>query len=170
MVDKQSEDKEEITGNQTIFDNKPKAITALAILWILLSAIFLLWGGYSLSILIHIPGGGVFSNFVNSILFFGYTMSSIVWLVFSSIFIIMAYGTLRVESWVWTTSMIISTIFLTIFSLMLLSFIINILYYLNDFSKLGLITTIITFIIDLGIIYFLTRPAVKLYFYIKKSK
>jgi len=153
------------------FNNKPKAVYALVLLWIVLSVMFFIWGGYSLSVLMGIPSwSGDFSNFITSVLFFGFTMSSIVWLVFSSIFIIIAYGTLKVDSWVWTTSMIISTIFLAIFSLMLLSFIINILFYLNEFSKLGLVTTIITFIVDLGIIFFLTRPAVKLYFFVSKNK
>lgn len=171
MVDKLDQIDENSLGNDTIFDSKPKAIYGLFALWVSLSAIFLLWGGYSLSILINIPSWGAeLSPTLVPVLFFGYTMSSIVWLVFSSIFIIMAYGTLKIDSWVWTTSMILSTIFLAIFSLMLISFIINMIFYLNEFSKLGLISTIVTFIVDLGIIFLLTRPAVKLYFYVSKAK
>jgi len=171
MIDKIDDyDKNDIKIDK-IFDSKPKAIYFLVALWISLSSMFLMWGGYSLSILINIPSWGVeLPSALVPIIFFGYTMSSIVWLVFSSIFIIIAYGTLRVDSWVWTTSMIISTIFLAIFSLMLLSFIINILFYLDEFSRVGLISTIVTFIVDLGIIFFLTRPGVKLYFYVKKVK
>jgi hypothetical protein len=60
--------------------------------------------------------------------------------------------------------LILSTIFLAIFSLMLASFIINVLVYFSRFSVFGLITTILTFIVDLGIIFFLTRPKNKLYF------
>jgi VIT1/CCC1 family predicted Fe2+/Mn2+ transporter len=129
---------------------------------------FLVWGGYSLGVLINMPNW-TYPNapYVEEILpqiHFGYTMSAIVWLVFSSIFVIIAYATLKPDKWVWTTSLIISTIFLAIFGLMLASFIINVLTYFSEFSVLGLVTTIITFIIDLGIIFFLTRPKNKLYF------
>jgi hypothetical protein len=55
---------------------------------------------------------------------------------------------------------------------MLASFIINTVVFLESaptFSVWGLITTIINFIIDLGIIFFLTRPKTKLYFQLTKS-
>jgi len=171
MIDKINNYDENETKIDKIFDSKPKAVYFLVALWFSLSAMFLMWGGYSLSILINIPSWGAeLPSTLVPIIFFGYTMSSIVWLVFSSIFIIIAYGTLRVDTWVWTTSMIISTIFLAIFSLMLISFMINIIFYLDEFAKVGLISTILTFLIDLGIIFFLTRPSIKLYFYVKKVK
>ncbi len=160
-------------GINSLID-KPKNIIILAFLWVLLSAMFILWGSYSFSILIQIPTWNEIASFkvLVSIIHFGYTMSTIIWLVFSSIFIIIAYGVLKADSWVWTTSLIISTIFLAIFSLMLASFIINALIFLKsapDFSVWGLITTILNFIIDLGIIFFLTRPKTKLYFQMTQS-
>ncbi len=171
MIDNTKDNNEKVIGYDTLFDKKPKSIYVLVSLWIALSAMFLLWGGHSLSFLMDIPSWeNEIPTLLIPILFFGYTMSSIVWLVFSSIFIIIAYGTLKVDRWVWTTSMILSTIFLAIFSLMLISFIINIMFYLNEFSKIGLISTILTFIIDLGIIFYLTRPVVKVYFYVNKAK
>jgi len=145
---------------------RPKQIIILILLWLLLSAMFLIWGGYSLSVLINMTSW-TYPDYVDTIMpmiHFGYTMSAIVWLVFSSIFVVIAYGTFNPEKWVWTTSLILSTIFLAIFSLMLASFIINVLVYFSRFSVFGLITTILTFIVDLGIIFFLTRPKNKLYF------
>ncbi len=145
---------------------RPKQIIILVILWAMMSAMFLVWGGYSLGVLINMSEW-TYPDYVETIIpmiHFGYTMSAIVWLVFSSIFVIIAYGTLKPDRWVWTTSLIISTIFLAIFGLMLASFIINVLTYFSRFSVLGLVTTIVTFLIDLGIIFFLTRPKNKLYF------
>ena len=152
-----------------MFD-KPKNIYILTFLWALLSAMFILFGSYSLQILMDIPTWEMFQDYENfrSIVNFGYTMSTIVWFVFSSIFIIIAYGVLKADTWVWTTSLIISTIFLAVFSLMLASFIINTIIFLDiapNFSVIGLIATIITFLIDLGIIFILTRPKTKLYFH-----
>ena len=154
--------------------NKPKTIYMLTILWAVLSTIFILYGTYSLTILLDIPNWTAIDQYttLTSVLNFGYTMSTIVWFVFSSIFIVIAYGVLRADTWVWTTSLIISTIFLAIFSLMLASFIINTLLFLDtapNFSVIGLISTIITFIVDLGIIFFLTRPRTKLYFHLTTS-
>jgi len=91
-------------------------------------------------------------------------MSAIAWFVFSGIFIIFAYGTLKKESWVWTTGIIITTIYLAIFALMIASFMVNALIYLNQFSVLGLVTVVLALLIDLGIIFYLTRPATKIYF------
>jgi hypothetical protein len=91
-------------------------------------------------------------------------MSTIAWFVFSAIFIIFAYGTFKKESWVWTTGIIICTIFLAIFALMLATFIVNSLMFRDIFSLLGLITVILAFIVDLGVIFYLTRPVTKIYF------
>ena len=85
-------------------------------------------------------------------------------LVFSSVFLVITYGTLKRDHWVWSTGLILSTIFLAVFGLMLTAFIINALVFFDQFSVTGLITTIITFMIDLGIVFFLTRPKTKEYF------
>jgi len=102
------------------------------------------------------------------ILHFGYILNTIVWFLFSIVFILIAIGTLKAREWVWTTGLILSTFFLAIFSLMLASFIIIFIIYSDSitfFVQYGLITTILAFITDLGIIYFLTRPITKLYFH-----
>ena len=142
---------------------KPKLVYTLVLLWIALSAIFVIWGGYSLTIVIDLPNWSL-NEILISILYFGYTLSTIIWFVFSSLFLIFAYGTFRRESWVWTTGLIITTIFLAVFGLMLASFMVTAVVYPNIFSLMGLETTILAFLIDLGIVFHLTRPVVKIYF------
>jgi len=142
---------------------KPKLVYTLVLLWIALSAIFVIWGGYSLTIVIDLPNWSL-NEILISILYFGYTLSTIIWFVFSSLFIIFAYGTFRGESWVWTTGVILTTIFLAVFGLMLVSFMVTAVLYPNIFSLMGLETTILAFLIDLGIVFHLTRPVVKIYF------
>ena len=143
---------------------RTKAIYILILLWLALSTIFVIWGGYSLKIVLDIPTWVELKEILLSILYFGYTMSAIVWFVFSSLFLIFAYGTFRRESWVWTTGLIITTIFLAVFGLMLASFMVTAIVYPNIFSVGGLITTVLSFLIDLGIVFYLTRPVVKIYF------
>ena len=60
--------------------------------------------------------------------------------------------------------LILSTIFLVIFALMLASFIINVLIFKDEFSIIGLVSVIITFLADLGVVFYLTRPGTKTYF------
>ena len=145
---------------------RPKTIYALILLWLALSAIFLLWGAYSLILVVKIPSwrsDTVVSPLV-PILHFGYLLSTIAWFVFSGLFVVFAYVTFRKDSWAWTTSVIFSTIFLAIFSLMLASFIVNAMMFFDWFSVSGLVTVVLAFFADLGIIFFTTRPITKKYF------
>lgn len=150
---------------------KPKTIYILVFLWAALAGIILLWGMYSFITLLDIPNWSseppiefqeAFEVIV-PVLHFGYLLSTIIFSVFSFVFIILGYGTLKKDQWVWTTGLILSTIFLVIFGLMLASFMINVLIFKDDFSIIGLITVIITFITDLGVIFYLTRPITKKY-------
>jgi len=148
---------------------RPRTIYLLTILWLLLSLVFLIWGMYSASILLEIP------NWQNKLtlgvvawLHFGYTISTIVWFVFAALFVVFAYETLKKGSWVWTTGIIISTIFLAVFALMLAAFMINAILFKDIFSINGLITVVLSFIIDLGIIFYLSRPVTKMYFEVNK--
>jgi len=144
-------------------NGKPKNIYILILLWLALSAIFVMWGGFSLVIVLQIPSWHELEPLLPQI-HFGYLISTIVWFVFSSLFILFAYGTLRGDSWVWATGIIISTIFLAIFGLMLAAFMVNAVMFLDWFSVAGLVTVVLSFLTDLGIIFYLTRPATKLYF------
>lgn len=144
-------------------NERPKIVYILILLWIALSVIFVIWGVFSLAIVIQIPTWQEIRPVIPQ-LHFGYLISTIVWFVFSSLFIIFSYATFRRDSWAWTTGIIISTIFLVIFGLMLAAFMINAIMFLDWFSIAGLITVVLSFIIDLGIIFYLTRAPIKLYF------
>jgi len=144
--------------------DKPSIIYILILLWLALSAIFVMWGGYSLAIVLQIPSWEQWLEDLLPQLHFGYLISTIVWFVFSALFLLFAYGTFKGESWVWTTGVILSTIFLAIFGLMLAAFMVNAIKFLDWFSVLGLVTVVLSFIIDIGIVFYLTRPPIKLYF------
>ncbi len=142
-----------------------KSVYILIILWLLLCGIFFMWGTYSLWIVLDLPSWqSAVSKSVVVVLYFGYLMSTIVWYVFSFLFILFIYGTIAKKGWVWTTGVIITTIFLAVFGLMLTSFMVTAYLFPDSFSILGLITVVLCTLIDLGIVFFLTRPAVKKHF------
>jgi len=144
---------------------RPRLIYVLIFLCIAISVIFTLWGGYSILVLVQIPGWqNILGPNLTPLLHFGYLTSTIVWFVFSAIFIILAYGTFRKDSWVWSTGLILTTIFLVVFGIMLTAFMINSVMFLDWFSVSGLVTVVLAFIADLAIVYYLTRPAAKIYF------
>jgi len=146
-----------------IVSKRPKTIYMIILLWLVLSVIFVLLGLYSIAYLIDIPNWKINDDLI-PVLHFGYLMSAIVWPVFSAVFIIISYGTFKKDGWVWSTSLIFSTIFLAIFALLLASFIINALRFYDPFSVLGLIIIVISFMTDLGLVFYLTRPITKQYF------
>jgi hypothetical protein len=51
-----------------------------------------------------------------------------------------------------------------VFGLMLAAFIVNAIRFLDWFSVYGLISVILSFLTDIGIIIYLTRPITKIYF------
>jgi len=149
---------------------RPIAVNILILLWLLLALIFISLGLYSANNSINIPDWNLHPT-VSSMLFFGTLLVTIVWLVFAILFIIFAYGVLKKFVWVWTTGLIISTIFLVVFSLMLVSLMVTALVVPTSFATEALIITIISIFTDLGIIYHLTRPKTRLYFdVVKKPK
>jgi hypothetical protein len=144
---------------------KPRQVYILILLCFGMSFIFTLWGGYSLVLVLQIPSWETELGIVlTAPLHFGYLTSTIVWFVFSAVFILFAYGTFKGDSWVWSTGLIITTIFLIVLGLMLVSLMINAILFLDLFSVAGLITVVLAFIGDLAIVYYLTRPAAKIYF------
>ena len=141
---------------------KPRAIYIVSALWLVLALIFILWGIYSLDILVDVSKWKELGSLV-PVLFFGFLISTISWFVFSSIFVILSYASFRKDSWAWSTGVIISTIFLAIFGLMLAAFMITAVLFLDFFSVAGLVSVVISFITDLGVIFYLTRPSVKIF-------
>lgn len=142
---------------------RSKTLYSLAILWLLLSAVFIVWSFYSLDWINRILSWPESSPdyVLFSFLFFGNLVSFISWSVFAILFIIFAYGTYTVKQWVWTSGLIIATIFIVIFALMLASFMITAILFMDFFSVLGMVTVVISLLIDLGIIYCLTRLKIK---------
>lgn len=144
---------------------KPRHIYYLILLCFGMSFIFTIWGGYSLVLVLQIPSWqGELGIVLTAPLHFGYLTSTIVWFVFSAVFILFAYGTYKGDDWVWSTGLIITTIFLVVLGLMLVSLMINSILFLDLFSVAGLVTVVIAFIVDLAIVYNLTRPLTKIYF------
>ena len=83
---------------------RPKTLYALIVLWILLSAVFIIWADFSLSNIMKIlswpsdsPDYALFSQ-----LFLTNLISFITWLVFAILFFIFAYGTYKIKRWIWT--------------------------------------------------------------------
>lgn len=138
-----------------------RSIYILSLLWLALSVMFVIWGIFSLDILVDVGKWKELGSLI-PMMFFGFLISTILWFVFSSIFVILAYATIRHDSWAWSTGMILSTIFLAIFGFMLAAFMVTAILFLDFFSVAGLVTVVISFITDMGIIFYLTRPTVKL--------
>jgi len=156
---------------------KPTIIFLLISLWLLLGGIFLAWGLFSLGFVVQIPEGPdpipsweeTELSTLYPMLYFGTLLSTITWFVFASVFAFFAYGIVRGKKSVWSAGIIISTIFIVILGLMLASLMATLLVFLNYFSVLGLITVIIAFLIDLTLVFCLTRSATKVYFEEKKD-
>jgi len=153
---------------------KPTYLILLVILWVIFGVIFITLGLLSLNTTID-----VFSDYENyrihedwaiSMIFFMTFTETTTLLVFGSIFLIFSYETYKVKSWVWNAGLIISTIFLVIFSFLLASLMITTWIFLNEVTVSALINIMITFLVDLGIIFLLTRPNIKIYFEKQKMK
>ncbi len=156
---------------------KPKIIFLLIGLWLLLAGLFIAWGTFSLGYVVQLPGGiepipiwekSKFSV-LYPMLYFGTLLSTVTWFVFASVFVFFSYGTFKRKKSTWSAGIIFSTIFIAIIGLMLASLMATALVFLNYFSLLGLITAIIAFLIDLALVFCLTRSTTKVYFEEKKD-
>jgi hypothetical protein len=155
-------------------------VYVLIILWVALAGIFLIWGINSFIVLIDIPTWSdefVFTpleqeifNTIIPVLHIGYLTSTIIAFVFAFVYVIVAYGIFKKDTWVWSAGLIFSTIFLAIFGLLLSSFMINTIIFRDEFSIIGLMIVIIAFITNLGIVFFHTRPNTKIYFGVLEKK
>ena len=156
---------------------KPTIIYLLIALWLLLAGLFLVWGIFSLEYVVQLPGGhDPISSWEQTglselypMLHFGTLLSTITWFVFASLFAFFSYGTFKRRKSVWTSGIILSTIFIAILGLMLASLMITLLIFLERFLVIGLVTVIIAFLVDIALIFCLTRPASKVYFEEKKE-
>jgi hypothetical protein len=146
-------------------EKRPRLVYALVLLWLLLSGIFIFWGVFSLIFVSLVPGWPRSSLFlIDPMFYFGAFLSTITWFFFSCLLFIFSYGTFRKKSWAWTSGIIISSIFIILLGLMLTAFIVTAIIFPNLFSVVGLTGVTLALLIDLGIIFCITRPAVKIYF------
>lgn len=147
---------------------KPTYLISLVIMWAIFGIIFIVMGLLSLNLTIWIfsPEYANYNitDWATSMIFFMTFTETTTLMAFGSLFLIFSYETYKVKSWVWSAGLIISTIFLVIFSFLLASLMITTLIFPNDFTVPALIETMVTFLTDLGIIFLLTRPSIKLYF------
>jgi len=160
---------------------KNKTVYVLILLWALLAGILLVWGANSLVMVTDVPNWSKELTFATDadqktferiipVIHLGYLTSTIIAFIFSSAFAIVAYGIMKKDHWVWSTGLIFSTIFLAIFGILLAAFMINTVTFYDPFSIFGLNIVIIAFLVTLGIVFFHTRPAVKLYFDLEEKK
>jgi hypothetical protein len=154
-----------VTVVEKMDKKRPNLVYALIMLWIILSGIFIAWGEFSLIFVSLIPNWPHSTLFViDPLFYFGAFLSMITWFFFSCLLFIFSYGTFKRASWAWTTGIIISTIFIILLGLMLASFIVTAIIFPNLFSVAGLSVVILALLTDLGIVFCITRPTVKIYF------
>jgi len=150
---------------------KPSLLYSLSTLWALLGLLFIYLGYYSLQLAIIVLSSEAEFNGWSSMLFFGFFFLTTALLVFGAIFFIFTYETLKLKSWVWDAGIIISTIFLVIFSFMLSSSMITALLFPSAYFTVNvLIMIILVFLIDLGIIFLITRPNIKVIMHSQQQK
>ena len=142
---------------------KPRTLYLLIALWALLGTIFIILGVYSLQLLMSILSTGNFEAEWSAMLFFEMFFLTTSLLIFGGIFLIFSYETFKVKSWVWNAGIIISTIFIVIFSFMLASTTLTALIYKNEFAIQTLVSVMISLFVDIGIVFLITRPSVKVY-------
>jgi hypothetical protein len=150
---------------------KPTNIYILVLLHLSLSVIFIAWGHYATIYLSQIPSWQdelslEFIGFLYWVVFIG----TLVWLGTSLLFMGLSYGLYKQRHRAWTISMILTTLGLVVFSIMLLGFIVTSLMFKDTFSITGLITDILALLIDISIVYLLTRPSTKQYFNVTAVK
>ena len=144
-------------------NDKPKILYLLVTLWALLGLTFIILGLYSLELLIYMTSSEYVATSWDAMLFFGMVFIATAFLIFGSIFVIFSIETYKAKAWAWNAGIIISTIFIVIFSFMLASIMLTALEFRDNFTIQTLEASIISFLIDLGIIFLITRPSIKAY-------
>ena len=130
----------------------------------MLGIMFIIIGSYSLDISMSInKNPDALSLYWTAMLFFGAFFLTTALIIFGCIFLIFAYETFKGKAWAWNAGIIISTIFIVIFGFMLGSITITALLFLHKFTIQTLVAVMILFLSDLGIIFLITRPNIKVY-------
>ena len=142
---------------------RPKILYLLIGLWIIFSAIFIILGYYALDLVAYIASPASGWAIWYPMLFFGNLMITTILFVFGCIFLIFSYEIFKGKSWVWNAGVIISTIFIVIFSFVMGSLMITAIFFRDAFTVNTLIAVMLSFLVDLGIIFLITRPNIKSY-------
>jgi len=147
---------------ENLLVGKPKVVYAIISLFILLILISSYWEVFVYSIIIQIPGWiNELGIEMVSILFWIFFIANLLWIGSITAYILLIYGIFKQEKWGWNASMIISSIIIVIFTIMLIGFIVSVILFQAQFTVVGIVTVIIAFFADLGILYFLTRSTTR---------
>jgi hypothetical protein len=147
---------------------KPKSVYYLVLLLITLFLMFVIWGWYAEAILVNIPSWttGVCQlepSFAAN-LYWIFLIGTILWFGSAGLMLIIAYGLIKKKHWAWTTAMIINSLCLFAFGIMLAAFMVAVLIFQDLFSITGIVTSVLALIVDIAIVYLLTRNETKKYY------
>ncbi|MBN2065763.1 MAG: hypothetical protein JW771_03025 [Candidatus Thermoplasmatota archaeon] len=144
---------------------KPRLIYVLSLLLLTVGVLFLRLGIFSIEILLDM------SNWYSKvpvsliyILHFWYLVSAIASIVLASSFFVLLYATIKRYHWARNAGIVLSTLYLIVFGMLLAALMVNSVIFHDEFSIASLVTIIVAFFLDFGIVFLLTRPAVRLYF------
>lgn len=145
--------------------NKPQTVKFVIFLSLFLFIILFYWGSFALDLLIKIPGWeDTLGTDLTSIFYWVFFIGALIWFGASGLILYLLYGIMKKKSWGLTVTIILSTLMIISFGIMLTGFIAVLLLFQNLFSTVGLITVNIAILVDLALIFFLTRPSTKRYF------
>ena len=146
---------------------KPKLLYLLIFAWIIFGIVFYILGYWSFTIAQYLSssaGDSASEAFLawRPMMFFGTLFIFTAMFVFGSIFFIFAYEAYKGKSWIWSAGIIISTIFLVIFSFMMAALMVTAYVFKDpDFSIPSLIIIMIAFLTDLSVLFLTTRPNIR---------
>jgi hypothetical protein len=147
-------------------DKKPDKFYFLILFYLFLISITSAWTWYAYTMFTGISGWKYSDEIVDFIAFnyFVFLFGFLIWAGITILLIILLYGLIRNYRWAWTTSLIIATLGLVLFPIILIAIMTTLLKYQSAFSSLGIITITIALLLDICVVYILTRPVLKQYF------
>lgn len=147
-------------------DKKPDKFYFLILFYLFSFSITSTWTWYAYTMFTGISGWKYSDEIVDFIAFnyFVFLFGFLIWAGITILLIILLYGLIRNYRWAWTTSLIIATLGLVLFPIILIAIMTTLLKYQSAFSSLGIITITIALLLDICVVYILTRPVLKQYF------
>ena len=144
---------------------RPRSLYLSVILFILLAVIFGYWGYFAIDTLIQLPSltGDLPLKIISSLYWF-YLIGTLIWIGNAGLSSILAYGLFKRLNWAYTTALIFTTLVIAALTIMLIGFMVGLVKFQDMFSIIGIVTNIIALLIDLIIVFLITRPSMKLFF------